>query len=345
MAEWDPATSYSQGTTVTYKGLTYLRSPFPPTPTSGVNPKEEMSVDPKGDPIRTWELRLEPLSLMNYAYYPYHIGYFSLQAPERSDGIYTKEPPLANYPGKLNPENPYAGPSNQQIGAYGYVTQLNTQQELLGYSVEMDQARAAVPPGTDPPTPGLPYAPAMPADKCGVAMQQFKETFSPDPPPQEPWLTANESYASTGVSVYLNLTYDSTTKTWYQDSSARPRIFYVFLMYNHPLYFRRQHTITFRISTFTYTGGYTIPMPPPGPDIIVPGTSEGIYSSSTQGVTGTDTNYCSYNTLTGDYFQPANAITTYTLPNDVTTPGPYGSTDGTNYELVEVFVSNVDSND
>lgn len=330
MAEWDPATSYSPGANVTYLGLPYVRSQFPPTATSGTNPKEEMSVDPKGDAIRTWELRVPSPSVSSY---PFHIGYFSLLAPERSDGIYTKIPPLANYPGKFYPEHPYASASNHQLSAYVFDPQ--PYENAIGSSLEMDQARAATP-AIPPSIPAYPSAPAMPAAKCGVAMQQYQEViFFPEP--------TGSASANSRVTTFQNLTYNSITDTWYQDFGATPRIFYVFLFFNHPLYFRRQHTITFRISTLNYTGGYTIP--DTDPPVVVPGTEEGIYSSTTQTVTGTDNNFCTDAFSFADFIKPANAITTYTLPDNETTPGPYGSTDGTNYELVECFISDIESND
>lgn len=296
-----------------------------------------MGVDPKGDEIRTWELKVQSPNISSY---PFHIGYFSLQAAERSDGLYVKIPPLPSYPGKLSPEHPYAGSSNEQMSAYGYIEGFSP--ELVGASVEMDQARAAVPPGLNPPTPGIPSAPVMPEAKCGVAMQQYQETFTPEPIPPYPYLTASNAYADTGLQVYQNLTYDPATETWYQDLGATPRVFYVFLFFNHPLYFRRSHTITFRISTYTYTGGYTIPVDPP---IVVDPTAEGVYSSTIQTVNPTDNNYWTSTANTGPFIQPTNAVATYTLPDNQTTTGPYGSTDGTDYELVEVFISDVESND
>jgi len=340
MAEWDPATSYSPGASVTYLGLPYVRSQFPPTATSGTNPKEEMSVDPKGDAIRTWELSVPSPNVVNV---PFHSGYFYLKAAERSDGVYIKEPPLESYPGKLAPENPYAGSSENQQSAYGYTTTL-FYPEIVGASVEMDQARAAVPAGISPPTPAIPAAPAMPANKCGLALQQFNEIPSPDPVPLDPFIDATTAYANSGLYVFENLTYDPVTESWYQDITARPRTYSVFLQFNHPLYFRRQHTITFRISTYTYTGGYTIP--DTDPPVIVPATFEGIYSSSTQSVTPTDQNFWTFTNQFGEPDRnPANAVATYTLPDDETTDGPYGSTDGTNYSLVECFISDIESND
>ena len=143
------------------------------------------------------------------------------------------------------------------------------------------------------------------------------------------------------VNTYQGLTYNSVTEQWYQNFGATPRIFYAFLYVNHPLFFRRQHTITFRISTTVYAEGYYIP----GDPIPVPGTFESTYSSVTQPVTPTDKNFWSLHSSVADWIQPSNAITTYTLPDNVSNPGPYGSTTGTTYEVVEVFVSDIESND
>lgn len=296
-----------------------------------------MGTDPKGDPIRTWELRAPSPSVSSY---PFHIGYFSLLAPVRSDGIYTKQPPLTSYPGKLAPQNPYAGTSDNGSSAYGDIVDFYP--EIIGATIEVDQERPESP-AVPPSTPAQPYAPAMPSNKCGVAMQQFQETLAPSPLPVGPYLDASNAYAGTTIGIYRNLTFDSVTDTWYQDFAATPRVFYIFLFFNHPLYFRRQHTITFRISTYSYTGGYTIPGDPP---VGVDGTHEGIYSSITQSVTGTDENFWSLQAGNfSGFIKPSNAITTYTLPDDETTPGPYGSVDGTNYELVECYVSDVEMND
>ena len=325
MAEWNPATAYSFGDSVTYLGLPYFRSIYPPAATAGTNPKVEVSIDPNGDEIRSWELRIPSTNLTAV---PFHSGYFSLKAAERSDGTYFKIPSLPSYPGKLYPENPYAGESNIQQGAYGITNFPVPIIEVLGQSVEMDQARAEVPAGISPPTPAIPSAPAMPAEKCGLALQQFDETITPEPVPPGPYLNAQTSYAGAGISYYENLTYDPATETWYEDESARPRTYSVFLRFNHPLYFRRQFSITFRISTYTYEAG---------------GTAEGVYSSTTQSFTPTDENFW---TLTNQFgpvdLNPANAVASYILPNDITTPGEL---EGTNYELVEVFISDIESND
>jgi hypothetical protein len=299
----------------------------------------EIGVDPKGDPIRTWELRVSSNQVDTF---PFHIGYFSLLAAARSDGVYASEPPLPSYPGKFYPENPYAGATDVQQSAYGYTNFPSYISEILGESVEMDQARSATP-AVPPYIPAIPSAPVMPALKCGVGMQFFQETSTPEPVPVEPYLSSSNGYMGTGVITYQGLTYNSVTEQWYQDLGAIPRIFYAFLFFNHPLYFRRQHTITFRISTTVYNTGYTIPGPTP---IVVDPTFTSTYSSSTQAVTPTDKNFWTGQASTlANWIQPSNAITTYTLADNVATDGPYGSTDGTTYDMVEVFVSDIESND
>jgi hypothetical protein len=213
---------------------------------------------------------------------------------------------------------------------------------LIGESVEVDQARAATP-AIPPYIPAIPSAPVMPADKCGVGTQFFQETVVPFPVPTEPYLSSAYGFMESSVNTYQGLTYNFVTEQWYQNFGATPRIFYAFLYVNHPLFFRRQHTITFRISTTVYAEGYEIPGDPP---IIVPGTFESTFSSVTQPVTPTDKNFWSiYNSFGDNWIQPSNAITTYTLPDDVSNPGPYGSTTGTYYSLVETFVSDIESND
>lgn len=321
MAEWSDASTYSPGEIVTYQGLTYIRSFYPPTPTGGINPKEELSTDPKGNSIRTWELSVpSPASVARSPLTPYNVGYFALKAPIFSDGLYAKQPPLEPpiYPGKSAP-NYWAGPTQEQASAYF----MSTFDEVpYGTAVEMDQAR------TEAPT-----VDAMPAASCGVAMQQLQGVELPPP-------TIKFAGAGTGLFVARNLVYDSEEGRWVEDFGALPRVFYVFLLFNHPLYFRRSHTISFRISTYDYTGGYEIPSDPP---VIVPGTSESTYSTSSQVVIPTDNNYMVG--LDDDFISPSNAVCTFTLPNNSTTPGPYGSTNGTDYEMVAVYVSDVEEND
>ena len=323
MAEWNPTTSYAPGANVSYLGLNYVRSIYPISATSGTNPREEMGTDPKGDAIRTWLLTMPSPSASSQ---PYHIGYFSIKQPERSDGTYTKTPPLTSYPGKLYPEHPYAGASNNQENAYGPIG--DPPDVYLGTSVEMDQARSAT------VTPPLPSAPVMPANKCGVAMQNIQEVTGTR--------NTESAWAGVGLAVYQNLVFDSIEDRWKQTFPATGRKFYVFLFFNHPLYFRRQIILSIRISTYNYTGGYTIPSIPP---VDVPGTDEGVYSTTTETVTGTDNNYWSNVGSLADFIKPANSVFEYALPDNVTTPGPYGSIDGTIYELVELFVSDVQSND
>jgi len=316
MAEWNPSLTYSPGAIVTYGGLTYVRSYFPAGATGGTNPKEELSTDTFGQEIRTWILDVKSPSIVPY---PFNIGYYRLkQISSIPDGTYIKQPPLTDYPGKATPIG-YAGASDEQTSAYGAIA------TNLGWTVDMDQAADAAPP--------QPAFPQIEASSCGVAMQQYQGVSS-DP------VTIKFAGAETGISIFVNLTYNSTTQTWYEDSGARPRVSYAFLIFNHPLFFRRTHTLYFRISTYTYADTYEIPGDPP---IVVPGTFEGIYSTSTQAVIPTDNNYNI--SRGGDYVQPANAVATYTLPNDETNAGPYGSTTGTIYTLEGAGVLSVEVND
>lgn len=324
MAEWKDSSTYSPGDIVTYEGLTYVRSSYPPTPTGGTNPKEELSTDPKGNSIRTWELRVaSPASVARSPLTPYNVGYFALKAPIFSDGLYAKDPPLEPpiYPGKSAP-NSWAGPTQEQASAYF----MSTFDEVpYGTAVEMDQARTAEP-----------LVDAMPAASCGVAMQQYQ---APTGIP----LNIKFAGATTGVLVAENLVYDPEEGRWVEDFGALPRVYYVFLLFNHPLYFRRSHTISFRISTYNYAEGYEIPLEPPDPPIIVPGTFDATYSTTSQVVIPTDNNYMVQ--LDDDFISPSNAVCTFTLTNNSTSPGPYGSTTGTNYDLVAVYVSDVEEND
>lgn len=329
MAEWDISTQYSPGNIVTYNGLTYLRSIYPSSPTSGENPYDQMSVDPLDEPIRSWELIAPSL---NKVPVPFNIGYFSLLAAERSDGVYTNDPPCDPpvYPGKLLPQHPYAGHLGPIYDAYSYFSE---SLGSLGSSVLWDQERDAVEadPGP-PPVSEVVSAPAMPATSCGVCLQQFQETSEP--------LNISYAYAGTAATYKVNLTYNAETESWYEDFYARPRIYYIFLLFNHPLFFRRQHTITIRTSTYEYAEGYYIPGDPP---IFVPGTHTGTYSSEDITRLPTDVNYVTGN-LSSDYYIPVNAIATYQLENDSEEDGPYGSKTGTNYDVVEIFVKSVEPN-
>jgi hypothetical protein len=325
MAEWNNATPYAPGARVTYKGLNYYRSAFPPTSTFGTNPKEELSTDPKGGSIRTWELEIDSPKREGETFdtlYPYWVGYFSFKPiAYYLDGIYTKKPPMDEYPGKAAAVL-WPGGTEEQTSAYGTVSSRGP----IGVTVEMDQAEE-----DDPATPD------MPAGSCGVAMQQRDALFT-DP------ISIKSADAVTGVNVYINLIYDSALGRWVQDYGATPRVYYVFLLFNHPLYFRRTHTISFRISTYEYTGGYEIPSDNPEvPPVIVPSTFQGIYSTTSQVVTPTDNNYMVQ--IDDEFISPSNAVCTYTLPNDTTSAGPYGSTDGVNYSLEAVWVSDVEVND
>jgi len=339
MAEWNPSTPYGPGATVTYQGLPYARSQYPPTATSGTNPKQEMSVDSKNDPIRTCILTLPSPGVSTY---PFHIGYFSLKAADIADGLYYSFPetdPPPTYPGKFLPENPYAGGSENFINAYGPIYEGGNGLSILGETIEVDQARGAT------VSPPLPSAPVMPANKCGVAMQQIQEIPLPDPLPSYPTVSAQSAHALTFIVTALNPVYDPVLKSWVSDAGARPRVYYFYAQYNHPLYFRRQHTIRIRITTENYDSGYTIP--DTDPPVVVEATGQGIVSSNFKTFKGTDKNYATYfyGGFGGDFFNPANAVAEYTLPDDVVTEGPYDSVQTTTYTFIEAGIYDVEAND
>lgn len=333
MDEWKASTEYSPGTFVTYLGNVYRRSQYPPEPTSGTNPHEQVADDGKGVQIRSWELIAPSINTVGI---PFNIGYFSILASARSDGVYTAAPPYdpPDYPGSLAPKNPYIGVTGVIGNAYGLVSHAGIPKEGLGNTVEWDQAREEAP-ATEgpPPTPLIPWAPVMPEDKCGVALQQYEETL--------PYYDDLYGYAGTTAQYYVNLEYSSTYQKWIENPSARPRVYYAFLLFNHPLFFRRTHVVTFRTSTYVYTEEYTIPGEVP---IVVPATHQGEYFSEDFNITPTDKNYATSSIDSSLYIQPNNAVWTYTLPDDIETDGPYGSKQGTIYSMVEVFVKNVESN-
>jgi hypothetical protein len=333
MEEWKSSTEYKPGDYVIYLGNIYRRSQYPPDPTTGTNPHEEVAEDSKGEEVRSWELIAPSQKTVGI---PFNIGYFSILASARSDGVYTAAPPYdpPDYPGSLAPKNPYVGPTDVIGNAYGLISHQGFQKEGLGITVEWDQDREETP-ATEgpPPTPLIPWAPVMPEDKCGVALQQFEETL--------PFYESSFGYATTNVIYYMNLEYSSTYEKWIENPEVRPRTYYAFLLFNHPLYFRRTHVVTFRTSTYVYTEEYTIPGEVP---VVVPATHQGEYFSEDFNVTPTDNNYASNNIDLTLYIQPNNAVLTYVLPDDIETEGPYDSKQGTIYEMVEVFVKNVESN-
>lgn len=137
---------------------------------------------------------------------------------------------------------------------------------VYGITVEMDQAK------TNPsPTPA---SPVCPADKCGVAFQNGQEQ---------------------GL---VQCSVDS------QGDATNPRKYYIFVHFNHPLYFRRTITVITRV-LMTETLGDP------------PVTTE-TYLNTYTNVTPTDNNYCS-SALSGSYFVPANAAFEILVPDDTAT--------------------------
>jgi hypothetical protein len=189
VADWDSTTSYSNGDVVIYNRLKYQRSQYPDTPTAGDPPDTEMSEDPNGDEIRSWILLVPSFNPRGWAF---NVTYFRLIAPTYNT---TDIDPDFNYSGAINfQENAYSAGG-------GYV-------DNIGYSVEWDQE-------TD-------EAPACPADKCGIAFQQYQEDGEV--------LAQTEAHAL---------------------DPDLPKDYTGWVFFNHPLYFRRTITVLVRIGVTT----------------------------------------------------------------------------------------------
>jgi hypothetical protein len=136
---WNPSTAYSPFAVVSYNGLDYVRSNYPPSATSGTPPNEEMSVDDYGVSIRTWTLNA---SFTGQFIFVQESFYFRLDFPDDPD-----------FPG-------YAGLGYIAKSAYDL-------SELYEYGVgvtrEYDQFK-----NNAAPTPDNPECPAS---ECGVARQ------------------------------------------------------------------------------------------------------------------------------------------------------------------------------
>lgn len=229
-----------------------------------------MSTDPKGDPIRTWTI----YNQYSAQYLTMVPRYFRLV----NEDI---EPPY------------YQGISDFQQSAYDnqYNDPLPPAAHFtLGYSCGIDQSGDGF---RD-----------VPADKCGVAMQQVQETGDPD--------TSPPTYGiSTQLFIYHDLIYSGGH--WIENPSAtKPYTYYVFLIFNHPLFFRRTFELAYEYednSGNKHTGNHTY--------------------------TPTDNNYGTIpfpGTLYQGYFQPSNAVWTFSLPNATDVLGP-------------IYVKSVESND
>jgi len=250
MAEWNPTVAYEPGQVVSYNGFTYIRSNYPLTPTMGTPPNEEMGTDFNGDPIRSWYFDVPLLKTP-----PMRACYFRLIDESRG--------------GTLSPF--YQGGTQFHQSAYDNPNNdYNTADYFNGYTMDIDQN------GTD-------YR-SVPAGKAGVAMQQIQEASG--------WPDINQVRNASpfaGVNIQLaglpNLVFRDGH--WISDtSSPGPYTYYVFVLFNHPLYFRRELTV--------------------GMD------KEGTYI--TQTFTPTDINFCTYpvpfSSDPDTYFQPANAAFT-----------------------------------
>jgi hypothetical protein len=281
---WNSATFYSWTSEVTYNGLTYVRSQYPMAATSGTPPSEEMSIDPQGDPIRTWTI------FRNYIN-SYDAGgtliprYFRLV--EDWDYV-TKN--TAHYQGMTKfaqsaYDNEYFNPVDP---LYAYLGN--------GYTADMDQ-------DDDP------YYASVPADKCGVALQQYQEI-------EDTWRQLIDPQV--GIYAYVETRHDLILQAgnWIEDPTAtQPFTWYVFLLFNHPLYFRRNIKLAYAWTDYSVS--------PPVTDIV------------TKDVIPTDANYCMGdfpNNGSQSYFQPSNAVWTFALSS---ASGVLGG----------VWVKDVESND
>lgn len=185
------------------------------------------------------------------------------------------------------PDFQYSGNQFDATSAYGAIGDLLAFE--YGKTVEVDQAKSN-------PSP-TPDSPVCPAELCGVAMQQFQEG----------------GFVGCGVDSIPHPT--------------APRTYYIFVLFNHPLYFRRTITVWTQImktvtvfepfeQTITYENTYT----PYVPD---------------------DRNYCTLFSMDyGSYLVPANAAFEIVVPPDVTT-----STGGTTYEFAARGFSEASPND
>jgi hypothetical protein len=155
-----------------------------------------------------------------------------------------------------------------------------------GLTVEYDQFKSN-------PSP-IPDSPVCPADLCGVALQQT---------------------AVGTVSCEASAVVDS----------VNPRKYDIFIIFNHPLYFRRTITVITRIKVTV-----TVDSPPS-----VTETYDNTYTP----IVPTDTNFCTV-PIGSSYYVPANAVFSITVPNDV-----YSSGGSTVYNFAGAAVSEVTPND
>ena len=283
--EWNPETAYAPGAVVSYNGIVYVRSQYPALETYGTPPNEELNTDPNGDEIRSWYI-YDPLIP---GYQPnFHTCYFRIiDAPFNGTDLFQ--------------EFDYAGASNYQENAYGPLYPQNQNYvEPLGYSVEYDQFRDNS--GLIPPRPN---SPQCPADKCGVALQQYK--------------ALNVNFDTPGPYDIADGAHRGASVGRASDQPLDDKKIYVWLGFDHPLYFRRQFSIVTRYTEI---------------DVL---TGERTYVNGTVSVTPTDQNY-QHSIYQYDYFTIANSVGSFSIPEDTATTVYSGPTYGSG------FIADVESN-
>jgi len=142
------------------------------------------------------------------------------------------------------PEFFYSGPQSYAVNGYQVVREPGYP---YGESVEWDQFKDNASPTPD--------SPVCPANKCGVAMQQFQEISGEIPPsPPDPV-------------YFLPVIIAEADHVVKEDDD---RIYYVYVRVNHPLYFRRSLTVLTRVkktkslplpAETTYINTYTTYVP------------------------------------------------------------------------------------
>lgn len=240
---------------VEYNNLVYKRSRFPNTVDVGPPPNEAMGVDPLGEPIRTWTLNQYDFDFLN----------------KRNRIIPRYFRLIQDYDTVAGFTN-YQGMTKFAQSAYNYY--FFDIKYSDGYTVEIDQSGSGF--GD------------VPANKCGVALQQRQELN---------WDTY-ETPPTFGVEAYIIVRQNliKVGGQWVEDPNAQPPFtYYAFLLFNHPLYFRRVFQLAY------YYGDNASPS---------------VNHEVTKNFTPTDKNYCRRDFLNNgseSYFQPDNAAWTFTL--------------------------------
>lgn len=308
MAEWKPDEPYSAGDTVTYRGVVYVRSQYPPVATTGTPPNVELGTDPKGDPIRSWEIAFTSQKTK----FKFHPFYYRVIHPPMNSA-------------QIQPVIDYGGESDYQTNAYGQI--YDQYGDKRDYSVEFGQADTT-------PIPVI----ECPGTYCGVGFQQKQEIVGEEPPvPAGP---------EKGFSVILDAYHDLIPDPnplfpgqYIQNPAAtHPYNWYVFFRFNHALLFRRSCTITLQFEKVetTYDGSGQ------------PINTQTSYVYLNEDATPTDTNYTTatnfqYVTFpagVGSYYiAPANAFVEVEEPAPVNDPGYT-----VNYTLIQVYLNIADPN-